>query len=34
METLFDQLRIAAAGLLCGGGLMAMALFLTGAVRF
>lgn len=26
MNTLFDQLRIAALGLLCGGGLMAVVL--------
>jgi len=33
MSTLIDQLRIALMGLLCGGGLMAIALFLAGAIR-
>ncbi len=33
MESLFDQLRITLMGFLCGGGLMAIALFLAGVVR-
>lgn len=33
MSTLFDQLRIALMGLLCGGGLMAIALLLAGVIR-
>lgn len=33
MNALFDQLRIAAMGLVCGGGLMAIALLLAGVIR-
>ncbi|OFX02470.1 MAG: hypothetical protein A3E78_04565 [Alphaproteobacteria bacterium RIFCSPHIGHO2_12_FULL_63_12] len=33
METLLDQLRITLMGLLCGGGLMAIALLLAGVIR-
>lgn len=34
MATLFDQLRIAAAGVLCGGGMMAIALFFASGAHF
>ena len=33
MSALLDQLRITLMGLLCGGGLMAIALLLTGVIR-
>ncbi len=33
MAALFDQLRITFMGLLCGGGLMAVALLLAGVIR-
>ncbi len=34
MESLFDQLRLALAALLCGGGLMMAAVLLIDFVRF
>ena len=33
MNTLFEQLRITLMGLVCGGGLMAIALLLAGVIR-
>lgn len=34
MNALFDQFRIAAGGIICGGGLMAIALFLASGAHF